>query len=110
MILEIIKHVKQSKPCGLKAIFGSFNNKNFPFLESYFLKRKTFKNQRFLPCVLTLLASNFMLSTLISCINSELLLLNKQNSVILKLHRYNELCCPFIRQCYKITVSRFYQV
>lgn len=48
MILEVIKHVKHSKPCGLKAICGSFNNKTFPFLESYFLKRKTFKNQRFI--------------------------------------------------------------
>lgn len=74
MILEIIKHVKHSKPCGLKAICGNFNNKTFPFLGELFSKEKNFRNKDLLPCVLTLLASNFMLSTLISCsINSELL-------------------------------------
>lgn len=81
MILEIFKQVKHSRPCGLKAICGSSNNETFPFLDSYFLKtyaKKYFlKIKDLLPCVLILLASNFMLSTFISCnIDPGLSLLN----------------------------------
>lgn len=81
----------------------------FQFPDSFFLKTYAreilLEVKDLLPCVLVLLANNFMLSTYISCnVNSGLSLLSRFSHTE---DTHTPLCCSFIRQSYEIIVSHF---